>query len=335
MEMGGTVRELHPTDSPEFAATIESLRPEIRLHCYRMLGSFHDADDLAQETLLRAWRRKDTYAGRGSLKAWVYKIATNACLDELAHRPRRLLPQEATAPSDPAAPHALEDSALLWLEPYPDHLLPDPAADPEARVAAADSVRLAFLVALQTLSPRQRAVLLLRDVLAFGAREVANLLDLTVSSVNSLLHRARVRMSKRYRPPPLAGPSQRHVDDLLQRYVRAWETADIAGFIALLREDARFAMPPSPAWFLGREAIGAFARAVVFANNARWHLSPTKANGQPAFAVYGADETSVFRGRGIQVLTLESEGIAEATTFMNPGLLGTFGLPDTISPSPP
>lgn len=316
-------------DNSEFTATLESLRPEIRLHCYRMLGAFHDADDLAQETLLRAWRRKETYAGRGSLRAWLYKIATNACLDELARRPRRLLPQYSTPPADPASFLPPEGLDLAWLEPYPDHLLPDPTADPGARVARSESVRLAFLVALQTLPPRQRAVLLLRDVLAFEASEVARLLALTVPSVNSLLHRARVRMGKRYHAENIPNTPPAQVHDLLQRYVRAWETADISGFIALLQEDARFAMPPSPAWFSGRSAIVKFARTVVFAGEARWHLTPTRANGQPAFGVYGADPSGVLQGRGIQVLTLGVTAIAEATTFMNPALLSVFGLPAT------
>lgn len=321
-----------PAEDHEFAAILESLRPEIRLHCYRMLGTFHEADDLVQETLLRAWRRKETYAARGSLRSWLYKIATNACLDELARRPRRLLPQQSVAPADPAAPLPLQGREPAWLEPYPDHLLPDPTADTEARVTALESVRLAFLVALQTLAPRQRAVLLLRDVLAFEASETADLLDLTVSAVNSLLHRARVRMDKRYRPRAVPARAHPDMQALLQRYVRAWETADIAAFIALLQEDARFAMPPSPAWFSGRTSIAAFARAVVFAGSARWRLVPTQANGQPAFAVYGADESGAWRGKGIQVLTLGTDGIAEATTFMNPALLRIFALPDSLSP---
>lgn len=318
--------------SDKFTATLEAHRREMQLHCYRMLGSLVDAEDLTQETMLRAWRRRETYTGRGPIRAWLYKIATNICLDELERRPRRLLPQHVLPAADPAVPPAPPGTEPVWLEPYPDHLLPDPTADPEARVDARESVRLAFLTALQMLPPRQRAVLILRDVLGFEAGEVAGLLELTVSAINSLLHRARVTMTRRYRPQPEAPPDDR-VRELLHRYVTAWESANVQGLIALLQEDARFAMPPSPAWYSGREAIAAFASAAVFAGGpGQWRLRPARANAQPAFAVYRVEEAGLPTAAGIQVLTIARNRIAEATTFMNPALFHRFDLPEMLAP---
>ncbi|HEV8354968.1 MAG TPA: sigma-70 family RNA polymerase sigma factor [bacterium] len=315
----------------EFTATVEGHRREIQLHCYRMLGSLVDAEDLTQETLLRAWRRRETYAGRGSIRAWLYKIATHICLDELGRRPRRLLPQQLLPPADPSVPPAPPATEPVWLEPYPDHLLPDPMADPAARVDVQESVRLAFLTALQMLPPRQRAVLILRDVLGFDARETAGLLEFTVSAVNSLLHRARATMTKRYHPQET--PPDDRVQELLRRYVSAWESANVEGLIALLREDARFAMPPSPAWYSGRDAIAAFATASVFSGPGRWRMRRTRANAQPALAVYVAEAGGLPRAAGIQVLMFEGDRIAEATTFMDPALFPRFNLPETLAPA--
>lgn len=321
-------------DQHEFGGLTERYRRELQVHCYRILGSLQDAEDLVQETMLRAWRRLDTFEGRAPLRAWLYKIATNACLDALDKRPRRALPPALHPASDPGGPIAPPIAEPIWLEPLPDDWAAEAAAGPEARYAARESVTLAFVAALHTLPPRQRAVLILRDVLDWRASEVAELLGLTVSAANSVLHRARVTLAKHYHGkdretlrPTLDDETMRL---LLSRYVRAWETADIAELIALLKDDATFAMPPTPSWYRGREAIRAVLASTVFTGAARdrWQLRPTRANGQPAFALYQRDGADgVYHPFGIQVLTFDGNQIADATTFLDPAIFARFGLP--------
>ncbi len=321
-----------------FGRLAEPHRRELQVHCYRMLGSLQDAEDLVQETLLRAWQKLETYEGRASFRAWLYKIATNLCLDALDRRPKRKLPaasQPASGQDTPVAPPVVEP---IWLEPFPDELLAEPDTGPEARYTVRESISLAFLAALQILPPRQRAVLLLRDVLDWHADEVATLLGLTLSAVNSALHRARTTLARHYQAHPLntkdASPSDESTRALLGRYIHAWESADIEELIALLKEDATYSMPPMPSWYRGRDSIRALVLAVAFTGEAggRWRLQATHANGQTAVAVYQRDETGcVYRPFGISVLTFEQEQIADTITFINPALFLLFGLPAELA----
>ena len=320
----------------EFSSLTEPYRRELRVHCYRMLGSLLDAEDMVQETLLRAWQRLDTFEGRASFRAWLYKIATNACLDALrvARRPKRGLPTTLVPPSNPREPLAPPVTDPIWLEPFPDELLAGAEASPEARYDARESITLAFLTALQSLPPRQRAVLILRDVLDWRASEVAELLEFTIPAVNSALHRARATLAKHYGARGLdaikATPTDEAMRALLDRYVRAWENADIDGLISLLKEDATFPMPPSPAWYQGRASIRAFVALNILDGDARgrWRLQPTRANAQPAFAWYRRDESGdTCQAFAIQVLTFEGDLLADITTFPYPALFPYFGLP--------
>jgi RNA polymerase sigma-70 factor (ECF subfamily) len=317
-----------------FSALAEPYRLELQVHCYRMLGSLQDAEDMVQETLLRAWRRLETYEGRAPFRAWLYKIATNACLDALQQQSRRTLPPARLAASDPNQPPAPPVTEPVWLEPFPDDLLAGSHTSPEARYEARESITLAFLAALQALPPRQRAVLILRDVLDWRASEVADILDFTVSAVNSALHRARSTLTRHYhardadtiRIPPPDDP----VHTLLGRYVHAWETADVDALISLLREDVTFSMPPSPAWYQGRSAVGAFISSTILAGDprGRWRLVPTRANARPAFAWYQRDERpAVYRAFAIQVVTYYAGLITDVTTFAIPTLFPFFGVP--------
>jgi len=324
-------------DGHEFSQLTEPYRRELLAHCYRILGSLHDAEDAVQETMLRAWRRLSTFEGRASLRAWLYRIATNACFDALDKRPRRTLPALTYPAGDPHQPLAAPIVEPIWLEPYPDDLLPDTDVDPEARYAVRESVTLAFLAALQGLPPRQRAVLILCDVLDWRAGEVAELLETTVSAVNSALHRARTTMAQRNTAQALAATRLTPVDEatqsVLAQYVTAWEAADVVGLTTLLREDAVFSMPPIPSWYRGRAAIEAVAMAMAFSGDARdrWRLTPIRANAQPAFGVYQRDEPGgAYRAFGIQVLTIDGGQITDITTFVDPTLFARFTLPDTL-----
>src|SRR5829696_1845212 len=257
-------------DSQRFSELAEPFRRELQVHCYRILGSLHEAEDMVQETMLRAWKRLESYEGRASFRSWLYKIATNACLDALdQRRSRRLLPPQCIPAADPHMQIAPPSPEFVWIEPIPDEWLEDISTpNPETRYTESESISLSFLTALQTLPPRQRAVLILRDVLDFSANETAEILELTVSSVNSALHRARVTLSKRYQgqEPEISTNSlnDERTQWLLDHFVQAWESADVDGLVALLKEDAAFAMPPSPSWYQGPAAIGIFAAATVF-----------------------------------------------------------------------
>lgn len=320
-------------DHEAFRRLTDPLRRELQVHCYRMLGSLHDAEDVLQESLLRAWQKLHTFRGRGRFRGWLYKITTNVCLNALKRRPRRLLPSAYTAPADPAAPVLPDVVDLIWLEPYPDALLDGVATNPEALFTLRESVSLAFLAAVQILSPRPRAVLLLQDVLGWRAAEVAKLLDTSVASVNSALQRARSALRKRFpagTPDRLDGEGV--TDDhrgLLERYLSAWEAGDADGLAALLKEDAILTMPPTPSWYRGRAAIAQFFAAVAFRGElgGRLHLVPTRANLQPATAVYRRDPDGILRAMALKVLTTSGGLIREITGFVNPGLFPAFGLP--------
>jgi RNA polymerase sigma-70 factor, ECF subfamily len=320
----------------DFERLAEPFRREIKLHCYRMLGSLHEADDLVQETYLRAWRSFSSFDG-GSMRAWLYKIATNACLNTLESRKhqQRYLPDQL----GPAGPPKLEGGPALdvpWLEPYPDLSLEgiaDRAPNPEARYTSRESVQLAFVAAIQQLPPRQRAALMLCDVLSWSASEAAALLDTSTASINSALQRARVTLSERYsdRRPPLESRPTPVQQQLLGRYLHAWETHDVDGFVALLKEDATAVMPPWLRWFIGRQVIGEFfAAAWKICGGLR--LVPTGANGQPAFAVYefsGADKR--WNAHSVHVLSLEGDEISAMALFLEPRLFEDFGLPLFLS----
>lgn len=320
----------------EFSTSTEPYRRELQAHCYRMVGSLQDAEDLVQETLLRAWQRRATYAGRASVRAWLYKIATNLCLDALAQRKRRTLPSTRQPAADLNEPIPTDVNEPIWLEPFPDALLAPTETMPEHHFLARETINLAFLALLQELPPRQRAVLLLRDVLEWQASEVANLLDLTVPAVKSLLFRARQTLAAEDYRAASDRPSMREyepaVSTLYQRYITVWETADIEGLVALLKEDATFSMPPIPAWYRGRATIGGLVAKTIFRGDAqgRWRLWPTRANGQPAFGLYRVGEQDgvrVYQAYGIQVVTVAGLLIADIITFRVPALFPKFGLP--------
>jgi RNA polymerase sigma-70 factor (ECF subfamily) len=292
-----------------------------------MMGSLQDAEDMVQETLLRAWQRRETYQGRATLRAWLYRIATNLCLDSLRKRPRRAVPvtyQEPINLSEPLPPGIIEP---IWLEPIPDRMLP------EGHLAARETISLAFLTALHLLPPRQRAVLILRDVLELSARESASLLEMTISAVKSALHRARSTLAQAAVPPPHDQALDEATQSILTGYVQAWEAADVDGLLQLLTEDAAFSMPPTPAWYRGREVIGGFLRKTLFGGGAsgRWRLIPARANRQAAYGLYRiAEDGSHYTGYGIQLVTLRNGKIADMTTFHGSRRLLMFNLPDTL-----
>ena len=322
-----------------FERLAEPYRREIKLHCYRMLGSLHDAEDLVQETYLRAWRNFDSFEPGGSFRAWLYKIATNACLNALESRKRmqRWLPDHR-APPTTQMPDGKPAADVAWLEPYPDAELvgvADDAPNPEARYAADEAVQLAFVAMIQYLPPRQRAALLLCDVLGWAATEIATLLGGSTASISSALQRARDTLAKRYS----ASGSSVHSEpdsaqkELLGRYLKAWEGLDLNNFVTLLKEDAIYTMPPLPQWYAGREAIRTFF-AWAFRLYADFRLLPIKANRQPAFAAYSRARTGVaWTAHSIHVLTLEDSLIARLTLFAKPDsprLFEAFGLPLTL-----
>jgi len=317
----------------------ERYRPELQAHCYRMLGSVHEAEDAVQETLVRAWRGLDAFGGRASLRTWLYRIATNVSLTMLARRStwRRSSAQLAAPPSS-GMPESEPSSEVLWLEPYPDAALdqiPDAAPGPHARYETQEAIALAFAAAIQYLPPRQRAALLLCDVLGWPAAETAEALGTSIASVNSAIQRARETLRKKL--PEGSAAIDTNIRDeskrrLLDRYVRSWEHGDVDGVAALLREDAIFAMPPRAEWYRGRAAIrGLLTWAWGETGFVDSRLIATAANRQPAFALYGrGDDRSAWHAHAIHVLTLAGDGIAAVTNFMDRSLFETFGLPRVI-----
>ena len=334
-------------DSQKFSELTEHYRRELQVHCYRILGSLHEAEDMVQETMLKAWKRLDTYEGRASFRSWLYKIATNSCLDFLDQKKsRRLLPFEERSSSDPKTPFLPPTSEISWLEPFPDEWLADKSSiNPEARYTDSESISLAFLTALQTLPPRQRAVLILRDVLDLSAYETSEVLELTTSSVNSALHRARTTLSQRYPRGEMKDLTMSSMDEKTQRlldlFVHAWESADVNGLVALLKADAALAMPPSPSWYQGQNAIGTFVAATVFGDGGmfpgeaahRWRLLATRANGSPAFAIYQRDEKNEYQPFGLIALTIVGDKLSQIISFIDPSLPPLFGFPAKLGQS--
>jgi RNA polymerase sigma-70 factor (ECF subfamily) len=324
-----------------FERLAEPFRREIKLHCYRLLGSLHEADDLVQETWLRAWRSFSSFESgssdvRGSFRAWLYRIATNACLNALesCKSHQRYLPDQL----GPAGPPKLEGGPALdvpWLEPYPDANLEgfaDTAPNPEVRYTARESVQLAFVAVIQQLPPRQRVALMLCDVLGWASAEASSLLGASTASINSALQRARESLSQRYsdhRPLIESQPTPAQ-QRLLGRYLQAWEQHDVDGFVAVLKEDATAVMPPWLQWFRGRQVIGTFF-AAAWKTCGGLHLVPTSANGQPGFAVYefsAADNR--WNASSIHVLTIENGAISAMALFLDPRLFKDFGLPQFL-----
>ena len=319
-------------DQKAFEALVGAYRRELLVHCYRMLGSFHDAEDLVQETLLRAWEKRTSLTSPGAYRGWLYRIATNLCLNTLRSLPRRSLPPETHRPSDPSSPLPKPVREPIWLEPFPDDLLADPGTDPEDRALSYERISLAFLVALQHLTPAQRAILLLREVLEWPAVEVAEWLNLSVPAVNSALQRARRALQQHNGLPgtPTALPT-RHLQSLLDRYVALWEQADIPGFVALLREDAWLTMPPLPVWFQGREAIVTWLSTQLFTLGRQRRLLPTRANGSPAFGLYQREaEADVYQLFGLVVISVVDEQIGSLVGFLEVSSLSSFALPPTL-----
>jgi RNA polymerase sigma-70 factor (ECF subfamily) len=318
-------------DEREFAAIAERHRRELQIHCYRMLGSVEDSEDLVQETFLRAWRRRSSYERRSTFRAWLYKIATNACLDFLKGRPRRVLPYDvapAAAPDSPSLPVSGEQA---WLEPYPDRLLASEDEGPDALVVERETIELAFVAAIQHLPPRQRAVLILRDVVGWSANETARQLDLSVAAAKSALQRARAtlraRLPERRADWPMAD-STRDERALVARWVDALERSDTAGLARLLRADVRVSFPPAPLWYDGRDAFLEASRR--HAAVGEYRLLPSGASLQPAVAIYlRRSGDSAFRALALEVLRVRDGQIAEITDFPA-HLFGAFGLPAAL-----
>jgi RNA polymerase sigma-70 factor, ECF subfamily len=329
----------YPRNESAFAALFERHRGELRVHCYRMLGSYEDSEDLVQETFLRAWRRRASFSfeERSSLRAWLYRIATNACLDVLRSRARRVLPPQVAPAGDPAAPPS-PPVDLPWLQPYPDRLLEAVAPgedEPGAVLVARETIELAFLAAIQHLPPRQRAVLILRDVLGWSAKETASLLEASVVSVNSALQRARATLRDRLperRTEWAASVEPREKErELLRRYVEAHDRADVDALAELLLEDARLTMPPHSTWYAGREAILIASRKGFDPEFGHLRSVATGANLQPAAAHYlRLPGESEYRPLALDVLRIEGERVAEISSFVFPELFPAFGLPPTL-----
>jgi RNA polymerase sigma-70 factor (ECF subfamily) len=323
-------------DESAYAALVEPHRPELRAHCYRMLGSVHDADDAVQDALLRAWRGLPRFEGRSTTRSWLYKITTNACLNAIARRPKgRVLPMDfgpGADPHDGAGPPLAES---VWVEPYPDErlALADTFGAPDARYDHRESVELAFVAALQHLPPNQRAVLIMREVLGFSAKESADALDTTVASVNSALQRARKtideRLPDRSQQATLRALGDDQVRALVARYVDAWERNDVDGVVAMLTEDATFAMPPNLAWFRGAGAIGTFLPTGPMSRPRRFR--PVRANAQLGFGTYiWEPELGHFRPNAIHLIDLCGDRICAITAFLDRAVFPHFGLPDHL-----
>jgi RNA polymerase sigma-70 factor (ECF subfamily) len=307
----------------EFDQLVAPYYRELHAHCYRMLGSAHDADDALQDALLGAWRGLSGFEGRASVRSWLYTIATNACLRMLRERPRKLLAEEYRPASIDVEDLGAPTLDAEWIGPYP--------SDPQASYELRESVELAFVAALQHLPGTQRAVVILREALNFSAAEVAEALDTTVASVNSALQRARKsldeRVPERSQQATLRDLGEHRQRALVEEFVAAWERADVPAILDLLVEDARLSMPPLPAWFDGLAGIRAFLTERVFAT--RWRLVPVHANGQLAFACY-QEVAGEFRIGSLTVLTLRGDKIAGITHFLDPAMYAAFELPEKI-----
>jgi RNA polymerase sigma-70 factor (ECF subfamily) len=306
-----------------FQQLLEPYRGELQAHCYRMLGSLHDAEDALQEALLRAWRGLARFQGRSSLRSWLYTIATNTCLDAIGRRPKRVLPIDYGPATDPHVAPGEPITESVWLEPYPDETLAlqDGFAAPEASYEQRESVELAFIAALQHLPASQRAVLILREVLGFSAKEVAQALGTSVASVNSALQRARAAVDERVPEQTQQATLRSLGDDAVRatvaRYVDAWERSDVQAFAAMLSEDASFAMPPLASWYRGRDAIATWAAGWPLSGAWRWRALPTRANGQLALGFYAwSEQDGSYRPFALNVLTLRGEQVSDVTAFI-------------------
>jgi len=325
----------HP-GSDELELQLERHRTELTAYAYRMLGSGFEAEDAVQEAFLRAWKSFERFEGRSSLRSWLYSIVTNVCLDMLGGRERRARPMElAPARSaDTPLPDPLPET--VWILPVPDDRVVPESGDPSEVLEARESIRLAFVAALQHLPPRQRAVLILREVLRWKASEVAELLDTSVASVNSALQRARKTVADRLpdqsQQSTLRSLGDERIRELVEAYVDAWSRADVEALRALLAKDAVFSMPPWASWWRGRETIAGFAKTAVEACPQTRSVT-TRANGQPALAYYALDgETGRYVASALDVLTLEGARIKEITAFISPEIFPRFGLPPELAP---
>ena len=333
MVTGDLMSRARAGDSDAFRELTEPYRRELEVHCYRMLGSFQDAEDALQDTLLTAWQGLARFEGRASIRTWLYRIATSRCLNARRSASRRQAREWDVPNVEPPEPTRLGE--VVWLEPFPDALLEgaiDLPPGPEARYEQTESISLAFVTALQVLPPRQLAVLILRDVLGFHANEVADMLDSTLESVNSALKRARASLQRRRspaagrEPPPASGsPSE---DAIVAKFVSAYESADLDAVVALLTDDVFMSMPPMPFEYEGRDVVARFC-ASLFRSGRRFDLVPTRANGQPAFGAYLRAPTGIRHGTGLFVLTLTGDRICAMTRFDN-SVLRWFGLPRSL-----
>jgi RNA polymerase sigma-70 factor, ECF subfamily len=307
-------------DEPAFASLIETYRRELHAHCYRMLGSVYDADDAMQDATLRAWKAIKRFEGRSSLRSWLYTIATNTCLTQIQRRPKRVLPVDYGPATDPFTGPGQPVTETVWIEPYPDADIEDGLAGPEASYEQRESIELAFIAALQHLPASQRAVLILREVLGFSAKEVAEAMDTSVASVNSALQRARASIEDRV-PEQSQQATLRTLDDdeiseIVKTYVDAWERGDVEGVVALLTEDAAISMPPLASWFGPRDVFADFIRNFPMNGQIKWKMRITTANGQPAFGAYAWDESEqAYMAFALNVLTFEGDKIRDVVAF--------------------
>jgi RNA polymerase sigma-70 factor (ECF subfamily) len=323
------------SDGGEFTRATEPFRRELLAHCYRMLGSVHEAEDVLQETYLRAWRSYARFEGRSSVRVWMYRIATNACLTALQGRARRTLPSGLVGPSeDPDAQPQAAGPEVRWLQPIPDALVMAESQDPAVIAAARANLRLALIASLQHLPARQRAVLILRDVLELPAAEVAQMLQTSTVAVKSALQRARARLAQvQPRAEDLAEPTEPEATALLDQYIAAFEQADLPALERALRADATLEMTPSSTWFAGnRHCLRFIAR--FLRSPGTYRMLATRANGQPAAAAYRCDDDGVQRAFALVVLTTTAGGIARIALFDDPGLFATFGFPPIALPTP-
>jgi RNA polymerase sigma-70 factor, ECF subfamily len=332
IEVSGNREDMVMTErSQEFVQQTEPFRRELLAHCYRMVGSVDEAEDLVQETYLRAWRSYSTFEGRSSLRTWLYRIATNACLSALEQRGRRVLPSGLGGQADdPDAPPGPAEPEVAWLGPVPDALVTLETRDPATLFAARDSVRLALVAALQHVPARQRAVLVLREVLGFSASEVAAMLGVSTAAVKSALQRARARLDEvAPSPESVIEPTEPHAQDLLRQYIAGFENADMTALEKALRTDAAIELVGTRTWFSGKVTCLRYL-AHVIGSPGDWLMTPTHANGQPAAATYHRTADGTHQAFGVAVLTIAPTGIARITVFPGgPGLVARFGLPSS------
>ena len=323
------------SNQDRFTAETERFRRELLAHCYRLVGSAHDAEDLVQEAYLRAWRSYSGFEGRASIRSWLYKIATNVCLTELKPRPIRVLPSGLTGPDDGShgPPRPVAPDEVSWLEPLPDAWIAPPADDPAAVVVERDSLRLALIASLQHLPARQRAILILREVLAFSAAETAQILDTTTAAVKSGLQRARARLDE-WEPESaeLLEPTDQRARALLEGYIAAFERCDVGLLKQVLRTDATLEATPFRDWQAGRATCIHVLDAYVLGTPGDWRMIATAANGQPAAVVYHRDSGGTLRADGAVVLAATATGVSRVIKFHDPALVAAFGFPDVLAP---